>query len=89
MVSARLLDGQADRARVRVVSTGDEGAVGFIALEDMIADRMGQYASGSAPEMLAQARALFALYPDADRAYMHERIRHETAGDHGIDTLEG
>jgi len=29
--------------------------------EDLLADRMGQYASGSAPEMLEQARTLFAL----------------------------
>jgi hypothetical protein len=89
VVSARLLDGQADRERVRMVRAGDDGVAAFISLEDMIADRMGQYASGSAPEMLAQTRALFALYPDADRAYMERRIRHETAGDHGIDTLEG
>ena len=70
VVSATLLDGQADRARVRLIDTGEDGVVSFVSLEDMIADRMGQYASGTAPEMLYQARALFALYPDADRDYM-------------------
>jgi len=42
----------------------------------------------TAREMLAQAQALFHLYPDADRAYMEKRIREETAGDHGIEALE-
>jgi hypothetical protein len=39
--------------------------------------------------MLLQARALFGLYPDADRAYLERRIREETAGEHGIDILKG
>jgi hypothetical protein len=38
--------------------------------------------------MLNQAKALFALYPDADFAYMDARIRYETAGEYGIDTLK-
>jgi hypothetical protein len=59
----------------------------IIAIEDMIADRLGQYASGTAPEMLQQARTLFSLYPDADLIYMERRIREETAGKHGIEIL--
>jgi hypothetical protein len=39
--------------------------------------------------MLDQAKALFRLYPDADRDYMKRRIREETAGDYGIDALQG
>ena len=54
----------------------------------MIADRMGQYASGTAPEMLGQARALFALCEGLDPAYMERRIREETGGDHGVQDLE-
>jgi len=88
VVSDTLLDGNADRGRIRFVSIGDNGDVAVISVEDMIADRMGQYASGTAREMLDQAKALFRLYPDADRAYMEKRIREETAGDHGIDALE-
>lgn len=53
----------------------------------MIADRMGQYGSGTARDMLGQALALFRLYPDADHDYMERRIREETAGDYGIDAL--
>jgi hypothetical protein len=55
----------------------------------MIADRMGQYASGTAPEMREQAQILLRLYPDADRAYLERRIREETLGDHGIEDVEG
>jgi hypothetical protein len=88
VVSATLLDGMAERGRVRLIDVGDQGQVAVIALEDIIADRMGQYASGSASEMLDQARALFALYPDADFAYMDARIKHETVGDYGIDALK-
>lgn len=60
----------------------------MIAHEDIIADRMGQYASGSAPEMLGQARALFVLREGLDMDYMERRIREETGGDHGVQDLE-
>jgi hypothetical protein len=38
--------------------------------------------------MLGQARTLFALHPDLDRAYLERRIREETLGDYGIQALE-
>ena len=60
----------------------------MLSLEDMIADRVGQYASGTAPEMLEQARILFRLFPDADLAYLERRIRYESGGDHGLDILQ-
>ena len=53
----------------------------------MIADRMGQYASGTAPEMLGQAQALFALCEGLDMHYMERRICEETAGTHGLQDL--
>jgi hypothetical protein len=87
VVASTLLDGMADRDRVVLVRLGTDGVAAMVSVEDMIADRMGQYASGAAPEMLEQARALHRLYPDADRAYMDRRIRDETAGEHGIETL--
>lgn len=88
VVSDSLLDGNADRARVRLIDISGEGVIAIIAVEDMIADRIGQYASGTAREMLAQARALARLFPDVDRSYMDRRIREESAGDHGIEILE-
>lgn len=89
VVSATLLDGQADRERVRPIVLGNDGVAEVIAVEDMIADRMGQYASGAAKEMLAQARNLYRLSEGLDRAYMEKRIRYETAGDYGVENLEG
>lgn len=87
VVSGVLLDGRADRNLVQIVEVGDEGAVAVIAAEDIIADRMGQYASGSAPEMQGQARALFAICEGLDMTYMERRIREETVNEHGVQDL--
>lgn len=83
-----LLDGLADRDMVQIVELGPDGSAAVIAPEDIIADRMGQYASGSAPEMLGQARALFAICEGLDMGYMERRIGEETAGDYGVQDLE-
>lgn len=88
IVSDTLLDGYADRARVYPVDLDADGRAEIISVEDMIADRMGQFASGTAPEMLEQARRLFVLHPGADLDYMERRIRHESAGDYGIADLQ-
>lgn len=66
---------------------GDGRHVRVISIEDLIADRMGQYASGTAPEMLEQARLLFALSADLDQDYLDRRIRTESVGDYGIEAL--
>jgi hypothetical protein len=87
VVSDVLLDGLADRTMTQVIDLGADGAVTIIAPEDIIADRMGQYASGSAPEMLAQARALYDLCGRLDLAYMERRIAEETGGDLGVGDL--
>jgi hypothetical protein len=92
VVGSSLMDGRADRSRLRLVRLSDEDAAPTLALipvEDLIADRLGQYASGSARAMLGQARALFAIYNQLDLAYLDARIREETHGDHGIEILEG
>ena len=78
----------ADRDRVVLLDLGEDGEAAIVSLEDMIADRMGQYASGTARDMLGQARRLFALHPDADLAYLEERIRYESAGDYGVADLQ-
>ena len=82
------MDGAIDPATLVLVENAGAGAFVVISVEDLIADRMGQYASGSAPDRLAQARTLFALQTSLDRAYLDRRIKEETAGDHGIETLE-
>jgi hypothetical protein len=60
----------------------------ILSVEDIIADRMGQYASGTAPEMLGQARALYGLPIRFNRDYLDRRIREESVGDYGIEDLE-
>jgi hypothetical protein len=59
-----------------------------LSVEDMIADRMGQYASGTARQMLGQARELYNLPIELDRDYLDRRIREESVGDYGIEDLE-
>jgi hypothetical protein len=87
-VSDILLDGLADREMVQVVNMGEEGDVAVIAPEDIIADRMGQYASGSAPDMLGQARALLAFCEGLDVSYMRRRIFEETGGEYGLQDIQ-
>jgi hypothetical protein len=88
IVGSRLLDGLADDDFLRIIEIGEHGAVAVISTEDLIADRMGQYASGSADEMLDQAKALFKLSRGLDRDYMDRRIREETVQEHGLQDLE-
>jgi hypothetical protein len=79
-----------DEIRIRLVEPIDrEPPVRILSLEDLIADRMGQYASGTAREMLEQARQLLPLVSEADRDYLERRIRTETMGDYGVEDLEG
>ena len=88
VVASAPMGGGIDRARIALVDLAD-GAFAILPVEDLIADRMGQYASGTAPEMLGQAKALYDLHPDLDRDYLDRRIREETVGDHGRKDLEG
>ena len=77
-----------DPVRVRLVyPVAEKPGVRVLSIEDMIADRMGQYASGTAPDMLAQARELFTLSEALDRDYLDRRIRTETLGDYGVEAL--
>lgn len=87
VVGSSLLDGKADRDRVQLIAVAGE-RFAVIAVEDLIADRMGQFHSGTAPDMLGQARTLFRLYQDADTIYLERRIREETLNEYGIAKLE-
>ena len=88
IVSSSLYEGMADRNRVILFDLGEDGAAAIVSIEDMIADRLGQFASGTAPEMLEQARSLYDLHPGADLDYMETRVRYETGGDFGVQDLE-
>lgn len=78
------LDGNVPPERLVLIEglAGDTSFV-IIPVEDLIADRMGQYASGTAPEMRDQAHLLLHLHPEVDMNYLEERIRFETEGDFG------
>lgn len=82
------LGGAVDPAKLRlVVAVGGDDLFRILSVEDMVADRMGQYASGTAPEMLGQAGALVRLQPEVDRDYLERRIREETSGEYGIEDI--
>jgi len=80
--------GVASTELVMVQPVPGEPEMVILSVEDMIADRMGQYASGTAREMLDQARELYALPVRFERAYLDRRIREESCGDYGVEDLE-
>ena len=82
------MDGSVDAAHIALVEFDEAGGFAIISVEDLIADRMGQYASGTARDRLDQARVLLALHPRVDRVYLERRIRDESFDDHGLDSLE-
>lgn len=83
------LDGLVPRERIMLIDDFAPGSsFAILGVEDLIADRMGQYASGTAPDRIEQARLLYRLHSSLDRAYLEQRIRQESAGDHGVDDLD-
>jgi hypothetical protein len=83
------MDGAFDRDTLALIDNfSDDGGFVILSVEDLIADRMGQFASGSAPDRFDQAKLLFGLHPQLDRDYLARRINEETSGDHGIEALE-
>jgi hypothetical protein len=86
VVSGSLFDGRCDMRRVQLVEIIDGKVVAIAPVEDMIADRMGQYIStvNRVPEMLDQAVKLFQLADTVDDTYLDRRIRDETAGELGL-----
>jgi hypothetical protein len=80
VVSGLLFDGASDKTKIRLVDVGEGHVVAIAPLEDMIADRMGQYAATTnhPPDMLAQAVKLLQLADKLDDAYLDRRIREET-----------
>lgn len=88
IVASVPMDGSVDRDHILLLEDfSDEGGFAIISVEDLIADRMCQYASGTARDRLEQARILLRLHPDADMAYLERRIREETGGDHGVEDI--
>lgn len=78
-VSGGYFDGRADRARCLRLTVRDGAALVLPAVEDMIADRLGQHeVAGGDMSMLHQAQALFALADGLDIDYLARRIAEES-----------
>jgi hypothetical protein len=89
-VATTPMDGNVDRAHILLVQPiGESAQFRVISVEDLIADRMGQYASGTAADRLYQAQLLLSLHPDADLEYLERRVREESAGDYGVEDIKG
>ncbi len=90
-ISGQLFDGLADVTRLRLVVVGPEARVTVIPVEDVIADRLGQYQAHPAGSraLLDQAGLAWSLASDIDRAYLDRRIRAETAGTMDLRLFEG
>ncbi len=88
IVSGSLFDGRTDRTRLLMVDI-DGHTLALPPVEDLIADRMGQYASDERgrSDMLQQAVALFRLVRGTDDAYLDKRIREETVNQFGLTDL--
>jgi hypothetical protein len=89
VVSGSLFDGRSDVDRVLLVDVAEGKAVAIAPIEDLIADRMGQYVSTASrvPEMLDQATKLLLLADSIDDAYLERRIRAETLDELGLEFL--
>jgi hypothetical protein len=68
---------------VQLVEIVDGKVIAIAPVEDMIADRMGQYVSRESrvPAMLDQAIKLFQLADSLDEDYLDQRLRDETGGE--------
>lgn len=78
LVSGALFDGKSERHRCLPVRMRDGAEVIFPAVEDMIADRLGQFAANEAdPTMLHQARLLFQLALSIDETYLSRCVAEE------------
>jgi hypothetical protein len=67
---------------------GEDALFRVICVDDLVADRMGQYASRTARDRIDQARDLLRLKPEVDFVYLERRIREESFGDYGLDDIK-
>ncbi|MDI1284558.1 MAG: hypothetical protein PSV46_09185 [Reyranella sp.] len=89
VVSGHLMDGRADRSRVRLLAIDDSRETRVIACEDLIADRMAQALAGRKirEDMRNQAVRLYQLAGGLDDAYLDLRVRTETGDVASLETL--
>lgn len=89
LVSGSFFHGQADAQRILIVDVVG-GHIRFPIVEDLIADRMGQFAANQAGscDMRAQAVLLYRLASEIDRSYLDDRIKASTLGEFDVTSLE-
>lgn len=89
LVSGALFDGRTDHNKIRPIMVSDDAGVLFPPIEDLIADRLGQYAASNNKdeEMLLQARLLKALALECDEAYLRRRIIEESGDPAAIELV--
>jgi hypothetical protein len=77
VVSGPLFDGMSDPTKIKVIAAG-KGHLSMAAVEDLIADRLGQYAASKNRDqsLLRQAKWLIRM-PSLDKAYLIRRIQQE------------
>ncbi len=87
VVSGPLFDGMSDPTKIKAISVG-KGHLTMAAVEDLIADRLGQFAASNNLDqsLLRQAKWLVRI-PDLDRSYLVRRIRQES-GDPSLVDLQ-
>ncbi|GAA5049759.1 hypothetical protein GCM10023208_08200 [Erythrobacter westpacificensis] len=78
-VSGRYFDGRGDKGRCLQMRVREGSTVVLPAVEDIIADRLGQHeVSQGDASMLEQARALYTIAQDLDVKYLVRRILEES-----------
>lgn len=90
IVSGHLFDGRTDVSRLGLVPIDGDHEIYLAPIEDMIADRMGQYSSvpRGIPEMLRQAVLLLRLADEVDEDYLESRLFEETSGEYNLGFLK-
>lgn len=90
VVGRVLFEGHGDPARALLVEIAPEARVAIVAIEDLIADRMGQFCSvpQGVSEMLEQAVTLLRLAESLDDDYLDKRILKETSGECDLEFLK-
>jgi hypothetical protein len=88
-VSGDLFDGLAERHRLVHILVTPQSEITLPAIEDLIADRLGQHAVASPTDdsRLRQARSLFLLGQDIDLAYLRRRVTEESGDPALLDHL--
>lgn len=77
LVTGPPFDGRMDGRRVVLIGLDDDHKVPAPSIEDMIADRLAQYAADGSPSMLEQARLLAELAGNFDDDYLNRRVAEE------------